>query len=90
MSNSEDHLDSSAEGDDLFGDGDDDAPQSDRSQPASDAGLDSDREDAPRDLDDAEDDDAGGFVSRTIMGMQMYRHNVPKPKDGIVSLAQLP
>ena len=79
MSDSEDHIDSPEGGDDLFGDGE----NSDQEQPLSDHGLDSDQLESPRAEDEREDAERE-VKTEMVMGVHMFRHRTPKPKDGTV------
>lgn len=93
-SDSEDPVDLPDEGgDDLFGDddgGDDAASKSDRGRALSDRDLASDQGD---DYGGVIDDDGGSPQTRNkvVMSVPMYRHRIPKAKDGQVSchLSQL-
>jgi len=91
MSDSEDRIDSLDEAgeDDLFGDGDDDQ-LSDHNRAASDHGRESDREDG--NLYGDEDADREGVEqerkTKYVMGVQLYRHRIPRPKDGAVSCSK--
>lgn len=87
-SDSEDPVDLPDDGgDDLFGDddgGDDAASQSDRGRALSDRDLASDQGD---DYGGVIDDDGGSPQTRNkvVMSVPMYRHRIPKAKDGQVS-----
>jgi RNA polymerase-associated protein LEO1 len=94
MSDSEDPIDLIDEGgDDLFGDEDDDQVTSPKDRVLDDDDLASDR-----------DGDADGYnryrddgyqtqaetANKVVMGVQTFRHRIPKPQDGSVSNAECP
>jgi RNA polymerase-associated protein LEO1 len=87
MSDSEDPIGLPDEGgDDLFGDDEIEQQLSDQERPLSDPALDSDRdEDEERNARDESEDRQGPVKTKLVMGLQMYRHRTPKPKDGTVS-----
>lgn len=92
MSDSEDPLDQIDEGgDDLFGDEGDD--QSPGPRVLDDEELASDRDDDDDGQRGRYDDDDDQVQHETrekvVMDVQAYRHRVPKPKDGMVSLPRL-
>ncbi len=85
MSDSEDPLDQIDEGgDDLFGDEGDE--QSDAPRVLDDDELASDPDDDGQRAryDDDEDQVQHETREKVVMGVQTYRHRVPKPKDGMV------
>jgi RNA polymerase-associated protein LEO1 len=87
MSDSEDPIDPLDEGgDDLFGDEGDDEIASPKERVLDDDDLASDPEGDTyaryRDDDQAQPE----VKDRVVMAVQTYRHRIPKPKDGAVSL----
>ena len=86
MSDSEDPVDLHEEGDDLFGDGDEDQSGSPPPQVLSDKDLDSDtgHANAAQAYDSDRDHDAPDHQDKVIAGIQIYRHRMPKTKDGMV------
>lgn len=80
MSDSEDPVDVPEGGDDLFGE------ESDNERPLSDHELEDDDDDRQRDEDrGGEDDGPVEFKQTRVQDQVVYRHRVPKPKDGVVS-----
>lgn len=86
-SDSEDHAADLPDegGDDLFGDegGDDALSQSDHGRALSDHELASDRGDDYGGLHD-EDDEPPEMRNKVVMSIPMYRHRIPKSKNGQV------
>ncbi|MBE3041319.1 hypothetical protein IMZ48_01785 [Candidatus Bathyarchaeota archaeon] len=88
MSDSEDPIDLQEEGDDLDLFGDDDEGQSGSPPPQvlSDNDADSDgHASAAHGYDSDRDQDALDHQDKVIAGIQIYRHRMPKTKDGLVS-----
>lgn len=89
MSDSEDPIDPIDEGgDDLFGDEGDEDVASTKERVLDDDDLASDPEGDSYARYRNDDDDQMQFQTRdrVVMGVKTYRHRVPKPKDGAVSL----
>ena len=75
-------------GSDLFGDGDDASIRSEaRDEVLDDDDLASDPEgiDADRTRPHYDDDEPQETRQRVVMGVQTYRHRLPKPTDGMVT-----
>jgi RNA polymerase-associated protein LEO1 len=85
MSDSDDPIELPEEvEDDLFGD-EEEAVASDAERAVSDNELASDREEVRYGGQDNEDEDGEQQVkTKVVMGVQMFRHQVPKPQDGLV------
>lgn len=81
MSDSEDLVEMPEDGDDLFGESDngDALPGSDR-----DAGSDNDAGDRTRAYEDDDDQPAAFHEDRVIESVEVHRHRIPKPQDGVV------
>jgi RNA polymerase-associated protein LEO1 len=87
MSDSEDPIDVPDDGgDDLFGDDDDDAI-SQKENVLSDRELASDREDDGADARGREDEEPQEFREQLVAEVPLYRHRIPRSKDGGVSRA---
>jgi hypothetical protein len=91
MSDSEDPIDLIDEGgDDLFGDDGDDDVASPKANLRDDDDLASDRDADGYGRDEDDDEDAQQSretQERVVMGVRTYRHRIPKPQDGSVSLS---
>ncbi|KLU85032.1 hypothetical protein MAPG_04064 [Magnaporthiopsis poae ATCC 64411] len=85
MSDSEDPVDVPEGGDDLFGE------ESDNERPLSDHELDDDDDDRQRDEErGGEDDGPVEFKQTRVQDQVVYRHRVPKPKDGVLRTMRIP
>lgn len=87
MSDSEDPIDIPEDGgDDLFGDGGDDAPSEaeknvSEQEQASERGEDEEGDAHARDS----DEEAGDVRDKLVAEVPLYRHRIPRSKDGSVS-----
>ncbi|KAK0734083.1 Leo1-like protein-domain-containing protein [Lasiosphaeria miniovina] len=96
MSDSEDHIEAADDGgDDLFGDGDEDAGDvlSEIENALSDRDLDSDSDDDAthgRHNRGDDDDEPTEFREKLVSGVPMYRHRIPKSRDGSLHSLRVP
>ncbi|KAK3180215.1 hypothetical protein K4F52_008414 [Lecanicillium sp. MT-2017a] len=91
MSDSEDPLDQIDEGgDDLFGDEGDEQSPAPRVLDDDELASDPDDDGHRTRYDDDEDQVQHETREKVVMGVQTYRHRVPKPKDGVLRVMRVP